>query len=149
MASSSQISPSTATSPDASRVSPKRLRIFVRVSLVVNIVVLVAVCTVLLAFGKSEPVTSVWGEPTAGRGILLSVYFAILFVSLLLLWLHVRWANKATIEHMVAALLATQIAYKISTPATAGPANPVAISNLVVSVLHGATLYLLWRRHNP
>ena len=31
------------------------------------------------------------------------------------------------IEHMVAALLAAQILYKITTPATAGASNPVAI----------------------
>jgi hypothetical protein len=48
---------------------------------------------------------------------------------------------------MIAALLTTQILYKITTPATAGPANPVAISNLCISVLHATTLYLLWQKH--
>ena len=124
-----------------------RLLYFLRASLAVNVAVLVAVCTVLIAFGSSEPVIFSWGPPTAGRGILLSVYLSILTLSLLLLVLHVRCADKAAIEHMVAALLAAQILYKITTPATAGASNPVAISNLAISVLHAVTLYLIWRRH--
>jgi hypothetical protein len=76
------------------------------------VAVLIAVCLILLAFSTSEPVVSVWGPPTAARGILLSVYFAILIViSVLLLWLHVRCVDELTIEHMAAALLATQILY--------------------------------------
>jgi hypothetical protein len=121
--------------------------IFVRISLAVNIAVLVVVCTVLLAFSSSEPVVFAWGPPTAGRGILLSIYFAILGVSALLMWLHVRCADKSAIEHMAAALLATQILYKVTTPATAGPSNPVAISNLGISALHAVTLSHLWRLH--
>ena len=128
-------------------VSCSRLLYFVRTSLAVNIAVLVAVCTVLIAFSSSEPVIYSWGPPTAGRGILLSVYFSILILSVLLLVLHVRCADKAAIEHMVAALLAAQIFYKITTPATAGPSNPVAISNLCISALHAVTLYLIWQRH--
>lgn len=118
--------------------------IFTRISLVVNVAVLVVVCLVLLAFGSSEPVVYSWGAPTAARGILLSVYFSILVGSVILLWLHVRCVDKSAIEHMVVALLAVQIIYKITTPATAGPANPVAISNLGISVLHITTLTLLW-----
>lgn len=122
----------------------------VRISLAVNIVVLIAVCTVLVAYGNSERVVFVWGPPTASRGILLSIYFAILFVSLFLLRLHVYCVDlEVPIEHMVAALLATQILYKITTPATAGITNPVALSNLGISVLHAFTLSLLWRRYKP
>ena len=124
-----------------------RVKYFVRASLVVNVVVLIAVCTVLIAFGTSDEVVRVWGPPTAGRGILLSVYFSILVVSTLLMWLHVYCVDRAAIEHMVAALLATQILYKITTPATAGASNPVAISNLAISVVHAVTLFLLWRRY--
>jgi hypothetical protein len=126
-----------------------RATIMVRISLAINVAVLIAVCTVLIAFGDSEPVVFVCGPFTAARGILLSVYFAILVVSILLFGLHVYCADKTSIEHMVAVLLATQVLYKISTPATAGPANPVAISNLCISVVHAATLYLLWRRYKP
>lgn len=127
----------------------KRVTFFVRASLAVNILILIAVCSVLIAFSTAEPVTFCWGQPTAGRGILLSVYFAILVVSILLLLLHVYTSSaedRAAIEHMVVALLVTQILYKITTPATAGASNPVAISNLGVCVFHGVTLALLWHR---
>ena len=130
---------------------------FVRISLAANIVILIAVCTVLIAFGTSEPVVYAWGTPTAGRGILLSIYFAILIMSILLFAMHYRSPSNAAIQYMVAALLATQIMYKVSTPITtalvrepssaAGGANPVAISNLCISGLHAVTLFLLWRWH--
>ena len=126
---------------------PKTSKAFVRLSLAVNIVVLIAVCTVLIAFSSSERVVFAWGPPSSGRGILLSIYFAFLFVSILLLAMHSRNPNNAAIHHMVAALLATQIMKKVSTPATAGAVNPVAISNLCISGLHAVTLYLLWKGH--
>ena len=126
---------------------PNTSKAFVRLSLAVNIVVLIAVCTVLIAFSSSERVVFAWGPPSSGRGILLSIYFAFLFVSILLLAMHSRNPNNAAIHHMVAVLLATQIFYKVSTPATAGAANPVAISNLCISGLHAVTLYLLWKGH--
>jgi len=123
---------------------------FLRTSLVVNIAVLIVVCTVLIAFSNSDPVTYGWGPATAGRGILLSVYFSILAVSILLLWLHVyRSADRAAIENMVTALLVTQILYKVTTPLTAGPSNPVAMSNLGISIFHGITLYHLWQQYKP
>jgi len=133
--------------------------IFIRLSLGANIVILVAVCTVLIAFGSSEPVIMSWGPPTPSRGILLSIYFAILVLSVVLLGLSLALQKRSStetstsrdrhaIEHMVAALLAAQVLYKITTPATAGTANPIAISNLGVSALHSVTLYLLWQRHN-
>jgi hypothetical protein len=125
---------------------PRATKIFIRISLSMNIAVLIAVCTVLIASSSAEHANYVWGPPTVGRGILLSVYFSILAGSVVLLTLHVRNPGVAAIEHMVAALLCTQIMYKISTPATAGPANPVAISNLCISALHGVTVYLLWRK---
>ncbi|EKX31176.1 hypothetical protein GUITHDRAFT_122618 [Guillardia theta CCMP2712] len=120
---------------------------FVRASLAVNIVVLIAVCTVVIAPVRPEAVTLALGPPTPGRGILLSVYFAILIDSVILLGLHLYCSDTAPVEYMIAALLATQVLYKISTPATAGVGNPVAISNLCISVLHTSTLYLLWRGH--
>ena len=77
----------------------------VRISLTLNIVILITVCTVLIAFSSSEPVVYAWGIPTAGRGILLSVYFSILIVSICLSALHINNSNLSAIEHMVAALL--------------------------------------------
>jgi hypothetical protein len=138
------------TSVDAG-ILPKACTLFVRLSLSANIVVLVAVCTVLTAFGSSEPVVYAWGPPTAGRGILLSIYFSIMVVStaLLVLHTHSNASSRTAVDHMVAALLTTQILYKITTPATAGAANPVAISNLCISALHTVTLYFLWHTIIP
>ena len=78
----------------------------VRLSLTLNILILVTVCTVLIAFGNSEPVVYAWGIPTAGRGILLSIYFSILVSSIFLLAFHIINSNFPAIEHMIFALLA-------------------------------------------
>ena len=77
----------------------------VRLSLTLNILILIAVCTVLIAFSTSEQVVYAWGIPTAGRGILLSIYFSILVSSIFLLALHIINSNISAIEHMIAALL--------------------------------------------
>ena len=130
---------------DVEHAGNKLSKVMVRLSLTINIVVLIAVCTVLIAFGNSEPVVYAWGIQTAGRGILLSIYFSILVASILLLALHIFFSNLSAIEHMIAALLSVQILYKISTPVTAGPENPVAISNLCISAFHLITTYLIWR----
>lgn len=119
----------------------------VRASLAANILILIPVCSVLVALGESEVAVFAWGPPTAGRGILLSIYAAILAVSAALLFLHVRCADSAAVEHMVAALLITQVVYKVTTPATVGWGNPVVVCNLAVCALHAHTLTWLWRRH--
>lgn len=118
------------------------------ISLTINIAVLLAVCTVLVAFPESDRIIFVWGPPTAGRGILLSVYFSILALSIILVVLNKRCTDKAPVQYMVAALLAAQILYKVTTPATAGATNPVALSNLAISVVHACTLYALWQHHS-
>ena len=140
--------PSTATfNPSTATFNPSTAT-FIRVSLAVNVAVLLAVCPALAgAFGGSELVTAAWGPPTAARGILLSVYFAIFVSSVLLLWLYERRADKAAAEHGVAALLGVQVLYKATTPLTAGALNPVALCNLAVAAVHAVTLCMLWRRH--
>ena len=46
----------------------------------------------------------------------------------------------------VAALLAVQVLYKITTPLTTGAiSNPVVISNLLIAAVHAATLMVLLR----
>ena len=77
----------------------------VRSSLTLNILILITVCTVMIAFGTTEKVIYGWGIPTAGRGILLSVYFSILVASISLLAMHIFFSNLSAIEHMIAALL--------------------------------------------
>lgn len=118
---------------------------FVRASLFVNIVVLIGVCAALGFYGTAPQVVTAWGPASPARGILLSIYCAILIVSTVLLTLDVRFPGAAAVEYMVVALLATQVLYKVSTPATAGVTNPVAVCNVVVGAFHALTLYLLWR----
>lgn len=134
-------------------------RVLVSLSLTANIFVLIAVCLALIVFSSSKLVIECWGPVTPGRGILLSVYVSILVASILLLSAHtyctthsqhVRTNRKrnlaqVVIKSMVAAVLSTQVLYKITTPATAGVANPVVISNLCISALHAGTLFFLWR----
>ena len=105
-------------------------------SLTVNVLVLIPVCIGLM--GDLPWVSSAYGSHSPARGILLSVYGAILLVSLGLLF--------KPLPMLVAPLLFVQILYKITTPFTAGSfTNPVVISNLLVAALHLITLYLILR----
>jgi hypothetical protein len=107
-----------------------------QLSLIVNILVLTPVCLSLLLNAPWVP--NGWGEFSPARGILLSIYIAILLVSLGLLW---RQEPVA-----VAALLLVQVIYKITTPLTVGSLeNPVVLSNLLVAVVHVSTLRLIVR----
>jgi hypothetical protein len=107
-----------------------------QLSLITNILVLTPVCFGLLLDAAWVP--NGWGEFSPARGILLSIYGAILLVSLGLLWRQEPIA--------VASLLLVQVIYKITTPWTVGSLeNPVVISNLVVAVIHTVTLVLIFR----
>ncbi len=105
------------------------------VSLLVNIAVLIPVCLGLIT-------EAVWAEKgygpiTPARGILLSIYIAILLISLLLL--------RNPDPKLVAPLLLVQVIYKFSTPLTVGTLqNPVVLSNLGIAVLHTITLWTIW-----
>jgi hypothetical protein len=101
------------------------------VSLALNLVVLIPVCTGLMT--RWARMTSVFGEWTPARGILLSIYLTIALASALLL----AWPdpNKAAV------LLGLQVVYKLTTPFTVGTVrNPVVISNLVIAAVHVVTL---------
>ena len=112
------------------------MQLMVVLSLLINVVVLLPVCAGLLT--DAPWATSVYGEGTPARAILLSIYLAIGLVSVLLL---VHREPKA-----VAALLLVQVLYKVITPLTVGTlANPVVVSNLVIAGFHTATLMCLWR----
>jgi hypothetical protein len=83
-------------------------------------------------------VVHAYGTATAARGILLSVYGAILIVSTVLLL-----RQEAM---LVAPLLLVQVVYKLTTPLTVGSLqNPVVISNIVIAAVHLATLSLILR----
>lgn len=108
---------------------------WIYVSLILNIAVLVPI-VVLMAL-KTKIVDDTWGPFTAARGILWSIYVAILVVSIALLFL--------PIPAFVAALLSVQVIYKITTPFTVGRiSHPVVISNLAISAVHAVTLVNLF-----
>jgi len=105
-------------------------------SLCVNVLVLVPVCGALL--GDGPRAREAWGPASAARGILGSIYGAILVVSLGLL---VNF-DGATAR----ALFAVQVLYKLTTPFTVGRLrHPVVLSNLVIAALHAASLVVLHR----
>ena len=107
------------------------MKTMIYLSLGLNILVLIPI-VVLMAI-NSPFVDEAWGEFTAARGILMSIYLSILVVSVFLVF---RPAPS-----FVAALLIVQVVYKLTTPLTVGTfLNPVVISNLAISVLHIATL---------
>lgn len=110
----------------------------VRVSLGLNIAVLVPVCAVLIL--NVAPFVDVWGLATPARGILLSMYLSILILSVGL------WMQRNPM--LVAPLLAMQICYKVTTPITVGTiTNPVVISNLAIAIVHAITLWIIVAHH--
>lgn len=113
------------------------MRAMIVASLAVNVLVLIPVGGSLLA--DTAWVTDAYGPHTQARGILISIYAAILFASVALLFIRDT--------RMVASLLAVQVIYKVTTPLTVGTlANPVIISNLVIAGLHLVTLSFIWAR---
>ena len=110
------------------------MRFLIITSLGLNIFVLMPVCLGLL--NKAAWTLPAYGPETAARGILLSVYLAILIASAGLLFM--------PIPVMVAALLLVQIIYKFSTPFTVGSfTNPVVISNLAIAAFHSITFWAI------
>jgi hypothetical protein len=111
------------------------MRKMIVASLLTNVAVLIPVCGGLL-LGASWAAEA-YGGATAARGILLSVYVAILAVSVGLL--------LKPDPLLVAPLLLVQVLYKVTTPFTVGTlANPVVISNIAVATLHLITLSLIY-----
>jgi hypothetical protein len=107
------------------------MQTMIYISLAINIVVLVPI-VVLMAI-KSPLVDTAWGPLTEARAILWSIYIAILIASIFLVFM--------PIASFVAALLAVQVIYKLTTPFTVGSfRNPVVISNLVIATVHAVTL---------
>ena len=112
------------------------MRIMITLSLVLNIAVLIPVCAGLIM--DASWARASYGDATAARGILLSVYLAIGVVSAFLLVVRE--------PKLVAALLLVQVVYKLTTPFTVGTfSNPVVISNLGIAAFHAITLLLIWR----
>jgi len=100
-------------------------------SLCLNIAVLIPVCIGLLR--DAGWARAAYGAHAPARGILLSVYGAILVVSAVLL---VRGQAAQALP-----LLWTQVVYKVTTPFSVGTLrNPVVLSNLGIAAFHLATL---------
>ncbi len=104
-----------------------------RLSLILNILVLIPVCSGLLL--KANWAVESFGIETPACGILLSIYLAILILSAVLLF---KFDPK-----MVLALLSVQIVYKLLSPIMVGTiTNPVIISNIFIAVFHS---YSVWK----
>lgn len=107
--------------------------LFPKISLVLNILVLIPVCSGIV-LNASWAVDS-YGMESAAQGILLSIYLAILIFSVLLLF---KFDSK-----FVMALLSIQILYKLLSPIMVGTiTNPVIISNLFIALFHS---YSVWK----
>lgn len=112
------------------------MKTMIRVSLGLNILVLTPI--VLGMVIGSPIIDRAWEEFTASRGILTSIYFALLVLSTILI--------IKTIPVFVVPLLATQVIYKVTTPFTVGTLlNPVVISNLAIALLHLVTLWVIFK----
>ncbi len=104
-----------------------------KLSLALNILVLIPVCSGLLL--KANWARDSYGIETPARGILLSIYLTILIFSAALLF---KFDAK-----MVIALLSVQIIYKLLSPIMVGTmTNPVIISNLFIALFH---TYSVWK----
>ena len=107
--------------------------LFPKISLLLNILVLIPVCSGILL--KANWAVDSYGIETPARGILLSIYLAILIISALLLF---KFDPK-----FVMALLSVQIIYKLLSPIMAGTiTNPVIISNIFIALFHS---YSVWK----
>ena len=108
--------------------------LFPKLSLILNILVLIPVCSGV--FLKANWVVESFGIETPARGILLSIYLAILIFSAVLLF---KFDPK-----MVMALLSVQIVYKLLSPLMVGTiTNPVIISNIFIAVFHSYSVWII------
>ena len=104
----------------------------ITLSLGLNIAVLIPVCASLIA--NLRWTDAAYGPPSPARGIVLSMYLAILLISAGLL--------LRPVADMVAALLIVQIVYKVTTPVTVRSlTNPVVLSNLAIAAVHAVTVH--------
>jgi hypothetical protein len=107
---------------------------FPKLSLILNILVLIPVSSGILL--NSFWAVEAYGPDVPARGILLSIYLAILIVSAVLL---VKFDAK-----FVMALLTIQIIYKVLSPIMVGTlTNPVIISNLFIAAFHAVSVWKL------
>lgn len=108
----------------------------IKLSLLLNIVVLIPVCSGIFANANWAIIS--YGNNTPARSILLSVYLSILLFSIILLF--------RTDPKMIATLLCVQIIYKFITPFAVGSlSNAVVISNIFIAIFHCFNVLLIWK----
>jgi hypothetical protein len=109
-------------------------------SFAVNVVVLVPVLVLMWRGGPAAD--AAFGPDTPARRILACVYAAIAIASATAL----GWPDKAVdVAHT---LLPLQIAYKLMTAPAVGAKSPVAMANLAIAALHGATMVSLYTSYS-
>ena len=112
------------------------MKLMIRLSLILNILVLVPVCFGLIS--QANWIQRGYGVFSPAQGILLSIYLVILGASLALLFINDK--------KLIFSLLFIQVFYKITTPFTVGTVeNPVVLSNLLIAAFHGVTLLLVYQ----
>jgi hypothetical protein len=108
----------------------------VKVSLIVNIIVLTVVCFGIISGAKW--ISYGYGSDQPSLRILLSVYLAILISSIILL--------LRPSSHFIFALLCLQVIYKLLSPLVVGVySNPVVLSNICVALLHVVSMCILYK----
>lgn len=108
-------------------------------AIIVNLIVLLPVTFGLIT---DKPwATEAYGPDTAARGILVSVYLAILLASLLILLV----PNPEPMTIIAATLMGVQILYKCLTLYFVGLGNPVVVTNAIIVVFHASMLAITFR----
>ncbi|MGK7944981.1 MAG: hypothetical protein AB4058_10985 [Microcystaceae cyanobacterium] len=108
----------------------------IKLSLILNIVVLVPVCFGIIS--RANWAQRSYGVFSPSQGILLSIYLAIGIASITLLLIN-------DLKY-VFSLLSVQVIYKVTTPFTVGTfENPVVISNLLIAAFHSVSLALIFK----
>jgi hypothetical protein len=107
------------------------------ISLSLNILVLLPVVAGLI--GDATWARAAFGVRSPARGILTSVYLAILIASIALLALNFTVPDRAAGPAI--GLLTVQVIYKVLSPFLVGDAgHPVVRSNLAIAAVHTLTL---------
>jgi hypothetical protein len=106
----------------------------IKVSLIINILVLIPVCLGILT--GQERIQDSLGIAQPSLFILVSIYTTILLGSIYLFF-------RPNL-HFIFSLLSMQICYKFLTPIMLGTLNnPVIISNIVIAIIHSVSIYLI------
>lgn len=108
-----------------------------------NVLVL---ASVLHGFWKGTPgINSTYGPETVARGILVSVFIAILLASVFCVAVLVSGSTRLFLT-LSAALFTFQIIYTMVTAVIVGLQSSVVVANLAISAVHAVTLVFVYLR---